>query len=216
MKNVSAVVFAALAPLIGGLIAGLLVPGAAIAAPLTVTVTDSVGKPVRNAVVVAELPGKRAPAIAQGYTMLQKNIAFQPFVLVVPVGGTVVFPNADNTRHQVYSFSATKRFELKLFARDQTRSVLFERAGVVALGCNIHDQMSAFLFITDNAWTARTDERGVAVLPDLPDGSGKIAVWHPYQRAPDNRIFLPLVAGQRTAAASLRLREPPMLGAGGY
>ena len=186
------------------------------AAPLAVTVLDAVGHPVRDAVVVVDLPGKHAPVVGRGYTMLQKDIAFHPFVLVVPVGATVSFPNADNTRHQVYSFSATKRFELKLFARDQTRSVSFERAGVVALGCNIHDQMSAFVFVTDNAWTVRTDEHGTALLPDLPNAAGTVTVWHPYQRSPDNRATMPLAAGQRTATVTLHLRPPPIRASDGY
>ncbi|WP_353230262.1 methylamine utilization protein [Novosphingobium sp.] len=186
------------------------------AGTLAVTVVDSGGHPVRDAVVVAELPGKHAPVVQHSYTMLQKDIAFHPFVLVVPVGATVSFPNADNTRHQVYSFSAPRPFELKLFARDETRSVRFDRPGVVALGCNIHDAMSAFVFVADNAWTARTDDAGVAMLPDLPNVAGHITVWHPYQRSPDNRVDIAIAAGARTATTTLHLRMPPMHTMGGY
>ena len=72
---------------------------------------------------------------------------FHPFVLIVPVGAKVSFPNLDPTRHHVYSFSPAKQFELKLFARDQSRSVVFDKPGVVALGCNIHDAMTAFIVV---------------------------------------------------------------------
>ena len=89
----------------------------------------------------------------------QQNLQFQPF-LNVPVGADVSFPNFDPTKHHVYSFSPAKRFELKLFARDQSRTVHFDKAGVVALGCNIHDQMSAFIVVTDSGWTAQTNAPG--------------------------------------------------------
>ena len=200
----------ALAPLF------LLTAAQAQAATLTVSVVDAAGKPVRDAVVVADLPGAHAAPVGRGYTVLQKDIAFHPFVLVVPVGATVSFPNGDNTRHHVYSFSPTKHFELKLFARDQSRSVLFDKAGAVALGCNIHDRMSAFVFVTANAWTARTDERGVAVLTDLPNAVGHLTIWHPYLRAPGNSVSVPLSAGQHTATATVRLRSPPMHDMPGY
>lgn len=190
--------------------------GEAVAAPLTLRVVDSAGHPVPDAVVVAELPGAHPMRIGHGYTVAQKDIAFHPFVLVVPVGATVSFPNGDNTRHQVYSFSPAKRFELKLFARDQTRSVTFDRPGVVALGCNIHDQMSAYVFVADNAWTARSDEHGLAIIMDAPNQAGVLRVWHPYLRAPNNTIELPLAAGQRSASVTLRLRPPPVHASGDY
>ena len=197
-------------------LAALFLASAAHGSRLAVTVVDAAGHPVRDAVVVAELPGKRAPAIGRDYAMTQQDMAFHPFVLVVPVGASVTFPNADNTRHQVYSFSAPKRFELRLFARDQSRSVRFDVPGVVALGCNIHDMMSAFIFVSDNAWTAKTDEHGIAVLPDLPGDAGQLVIWHPYLRSPDNRTAVWLAAGQRAAKVILRLRPPPMQGMGGY
>ena len=198
------------------LLTAMIFASAAQGAPLAVTVIDASGHPVRDAVVVAELPGKHVPVIGHGYAMLQKDITFHPFVLVVPVGASVSFPNADNTRHQVYSFSAPKRFELKLFARDQTRSVRFDLPGVVALGCNIHDQMSAFIFVADNAWTAQSDAAGKAMLPDLPAADGRLIVWHPYLHSPENRLSVPFAAGQRTATVTLHLRAPPMRGMGGY
>ena len=100
----------------------------------------------------------RAPAAA--IVVSQKNLQFHPFLTIVPVGADVSFPNLDPTKHHVYSFSPAKRFELKLFAKDQSRTVHFDKPGVVALGCNIHDQMSAFIVVTDSAWTARTNAQG--------------------------------------------------------
>ena len=103
----------------------------------------------------------RAPRRAGGrFVVSQKNLQFHPFLTIVPVGADVSFPNLDPTKHHVYSFSPAKRFELKLFAKDQSRTVHFDKPGVVALGCNIHDQMSAFIVVTDSAWTARTNAQG--------------------------------------------------------
>ena len=135
----------------------------AAAAPLTVRVVDARGKPVGDAVVTLRPVGvsARGPAVSGGYSVSQKNMQFQPFVQIVPVGSNVSFLNRDATKHHVYSFSRAKHFELKLFARDQSRSVRFDNAGVVALGCNIHDAMSAFIFVTDSPWTARTSAQGL-------------------------------------------------------
>jgi hypothetical protein len=123
----------------------------------------------------------------------------------------VSFPNLDPTKHHVYSFSAAKRFELKLFARDQSRTVHFDKPGVVALGCNIHDAMSAFIVVTDSLWTERTDARGMAVFGNAPNAPARLTVWHPYLRAPGGVVQTNLAAGQRGANFSIRLRAPPTM-----
>jgi plastocyanin len=140
------------------------------AAPLAVRVVDASGRPVRDAVVTLYPAGSaaRAPSAGGRFVVSQQNLQFHPFLTIVPVGADVSFPNLDPTKHHVYSFSPTKRFELKLFAKDQSRTVHFDKAGVVALGCNIHDQMSAFIVVTDSAWTARTNGQGMAVFADAP------------------------------------------------
>ena len=182
------------------------------AAPLTVRVVDAAGKPVRNAVVTLRPAGgaARPMRVAGAYSVSQKDLQFHPFVLVVPVGATVSFPNLDPTKHHVYSFSPAKRFELKLFARDQSRSVHFDKAGMVALGCNIHDAMSAYIVVTDSAWTSRTNDRGVVRFGDAPAAAGTLSVWHPYLRAPGGSLSQRLAANQTGASFSVRLRAPPM------
>ena len=121
------------------------------------------------------------------------------------------FPNLDPTKHHVYSFSPAKRFELKLFARDQSRTVHFDKPGVVALGCNIHDQMSAFIFVTDTGWTARTNAQGVASFADAPNSPARVAVWHPYLRAPGGQVEQTIAATQRNMSFQVRLRPPPAM-----
>lgn len=187
-------------------------PVALVAAPLAVQVKDASGRPVENAVVTfraAGAPARRAKP-ARRYEVSQKQIQFHPFVLVVPVGAEVAFPNLDPTKHHVYSFSPAKRFELKLFARDQSRSVRFDQPGVVALGCNIHDAMTAFIVVADSAWTAKTDAHGMVQFSDAPGTPGTLSVWHPYLRAPGNSIARLIASGSGTQGFTVRLRAPPM------
>jgi plastocyanin len=182
-----------------------------------VRVVDSSGRPVRDAVVTLyPSAGARAPRPGSRYVVAQQNLQFHPFLTIVPVGADVSFPNLDPTKHHVYSFSSAKRFELKLFARDQSRTVRFDKAGVVALGCNIHDQMSAFIVITDSAWTARTNAQGMAAFGDAPNAAGRMTVWHPWLRAPGGVIEQAIGAGQRSANFSIRLRPPPSMPAMDY
>ena len=185
-------------------VAGVASPLAA--APLSVRVTDVSGRPVRDAVVTLYPAGSAArPARPGGrFVVSQQNLQFRPFLTIVPVGADVSFPNLDPTKHHVYSFSPAKKFELKLFARDQSRTVHFDKPGVVALGCNIHDQMSAFVVVTDSAWTARTNVQGMAMFADVPNAPARLAVWHPYLRAPGSTG----PAARRIGAAKRRLPGP--------
>lgn len=184
------------------------------AGPLTVRITDPSGKPVPNAVV--SLPSGR-PGNGGRFVVSQKNLAFHPFVVVVPVGASVSFPNFDDTRHHVYSFSTAKRFELKLFAKEQSRSIIFDRPGIVALGCNIHDRMSAFIVVTDRTQTALTDANGVARLQTAPGSAAtKLSVWHPYLRSPANRLDVSVFPNETSKVVQVRLRPAPIHGMGGY
>jgi plastocyanin len=191
--------------------AGVSLSASLVAAPLSVRVVDAAGRPVRDAVVTLYPSGSaaRAPRAGGHYVVSQQNLQFHPFLTIIPVGADVSFPNFDPTKHHVYSFSPAKRFELKLFAKDQSRTVHFDKAGVVALGCNIHDQMTAFIVVTDSAWTARTNGQGIAAFADAPDAPGRVTVWHPYLRAPGGIVQQGLSTAQRSASFSVRLRPPP-------
>jgi plastocyanin len=203
-----------------GILLALAFAGAAsplAAAALAVRVVDSSGHPVRDAVVTLyPSAGARAPRARGRYVVSQQNLQFHPFLTIVPVGANVSFPNLDPTKHHVYSFSPAKRFELKLFARDQSRTVHFDKPGVVALGCNIHDAMSAFIVVTDSAWTARTNAQGMAVFGDAPNSPARLTVWHPYLRAPGGVVQQAVGSGQRIASFSVRLRPPPTMPAMDY
>jgi plastocyanin len=189
-----------------------------VAAPLSVRVFDSSGHPVRDAVITLYPSGGGAPAPrANGrFVIAQQNLQFHPFVTIIPVGADVSFPNLDPTKHHVYSFSPAKKFELKLFAKDQSRTVHFGKAGVVALGCNIHDQMSAFIVVTDSAWTARTNAQGIASFGDAPDTPARLTLWHPYLRAPGGQIQQAIAPSQRSLSFQVRLRPPPAMASMDY
>ncbi len=177
--------------LIALLLAAIALPGAALAGDLSLTVRDTLGRPVANAVVTVYPAGgaPRAPArFPWPMTVSQHDLQFDPFVLVAPVGAVVAFPNQDKVRHHVYSFSAGNRFELKLYGREQARTVTFKAAGVAAIGCNIHDQMVGFIKVVDTPFAIKTGIDGVALIPALPAGAATARVWHPSMRAKDNEI----------------------------
>ena len=202
----------------GILALGLFISSApAPAAPVTVRVVDSNGKPVRDAVVTLRpAAGAQRPSPGGNFTVSQEDMEFHPFVLVVPVGATVAFPNKDSTRHHVYSFSPAKKFELKLFAKDQSRRVTFDKAGVVPLGCNIHDAMTAFIVVTDSAWSAKTGLNGTVQFANAPTGATRVQVWHPYLRARANTVEQALQASKRNMSVSIALRPAPMAMSHGY
>jgi plastocyanin len=153
-----------------------------------ITVKDANGVPVRDAVVTimpASGVAGRPVRFAWANRMVQKDIAFNPATLIVPVGSEVGFPNADKVRHHVYSFSRAAKFDLKLFGRDETRSHRFAVAGNVGLGCNIHDRMKGYIKVVDTPFAAKTDEYGQLRIAGLPGGRATVKVWHPLQRAQD-------------------------------
>jgi len=186
---------------------------AARAGELIVSLKDASGQPVANAVVAYHpAAGAPAPRPSGPYVMTQADIRFDPFVIVVPIGAEVQFPNHDKVRHHVYSFSLAKRFEIKLYGRDETRSISFDHPGVVSLGCNIHDQMMGFIYVTDTPYTAKPGPNGETVLEGLPAGPGTLTVWQPFLKSRNNEMTQAVnvpAQGETRVALSLALRPPP-------
>jgi len=150
-------------------------------AEIAATVTDDQGRPVADAVVVA-VPsegGVRVPARPRDAVVDQVDQEFTPRVTAVAVGTSVRFPNHDNIRHQVYSFSPTKRFELPLYAGVPAEAVVFDKPGVVVLGCNIHDWMIGYIYVSESPYFAKTRADGTALITDLPPRAYAVRVWHP-------------------------------------
>jgi plastocyanin len=172
----------------------------AAAAGLVVAVGDLRGGLVPEALVYAIPEAKRPLPPPRHAVMDQKNRMFVPHVLPIQTGTAVTFPNSDNVRHQVYSFSRAKKFQLPLYAGTPAAPVVFDKAGVVILGCNIHDQMSAYLVVVDTPYFALTTD-GRAELEGLPEGRYDVRVWYAGMR--NEPPFQPVVLGaneQKTLA----------------
>lgn len=186
------------------------------AGDLAVSLKTPAGQPVTDAVImVVPQSGKGQVRVGASYRMAQKDLQFQPFVLIVPVGAEVAFPNLDPVRHHVYSFSNAKVFELKLYGRDENRRVKFDKPGVVAVGCNIHDAMSAYIRVVDTPYAAKTGAGGEVTISGVPAGGATVTIWHPYLKAARNEtsraVAIP-AAGVIRQALVLDLRKP----AGGH
>ena len=139
-------------------------------------------KPFAGAVVTVQGTVARAPIAPVSAVVDQINLAFVPDLIVIPVGSTVEFPNSDSVSHQIYSFSPTKRFQLPLYHGKPYPPVHFDQAGIVTLGCNIHDKMLGYIYVTDAAYFGRTDASGVWVANNVPRGVYHLSVWHPLLR----------------------------------
>jgi plastocyanin len=165
-----------------GLCAAALLAGAAVAGAATVQVLalGKAGRPLADAVLLLEPQGPKAAVqpLVQ-VEISQQGRRFVPAVTVVPVGTQVQFPNRDTVRHHVYSFSPSKKFELKLYVGRPENPVEFDRAGVVVLGCNIHDTMVGWVIVSDTPWYAKTSASGRVALTDVPAGSYVLRSWHP-------------------------------------
>jgi hypothetical protein len=192
----------------------------ALAADLSVVLRTAAGKPVANAVVMVRPQGyvARGPIRFPGpYRVAQHDMQFDPFVLIVPVGAEVAFPNLDPFKHHVFSFSPAKTFELKLYGREDARTVTFDKVGVVTLGCNIHDDMAAYIQVVDTPFAAKSSATGELTITGLPPGPARVTVWHPYLRTPRNEMVeqTTIPASGAQLSETLALRPAPMR-RGGY
>ncbi len=153
-------------------------------AEIAATVTDDQGLPVADAVVVAvpadgsARPPAKAGERPRAGVVDQVDKEFTPKVTAVLVGTAVTFPNHDDVRHQVYSFSPAKRFELPLYAGVPAGPVVFDKPGVVVLGCNIHDWMVGYIYVSESQYFAKTGKDGKAMIAELPPRTYAVRVWH--------------------------------------
>ena len=179
---------------------------AAHAAGVEVVVTDPSGNPLADAVVMLEPTGAH-PSLKpmQGVQIVQRDLQFSPSVSVVTVGTPVMFPNQDTVRHHVYSYSAAKTFQIKLYAGVPHTPIVFDRPGVAVLGCNIHDSMIAWVVVTDTPLWARSSGAGVARVPDVPAGGYQLHVWHSSLAETTPAQLLPLTVGAADVDRRIKL-----------
>ncbi|HTT01248.1 MAG TPA: carboxypeptidase regulatory-like domain-containing protein [Steroidobacteraceae bacterium] len=198
------------------MLAMLLLSSVALAPParagsgnVSVSVLQTDGKPVVGAIITLHaLDAALRPAPPMRAAMDQINLAFEPDVLVISVGSTVEFPNTDTTRHQVYSFSAAHPFQLPLYRGKPYPPEHFDRAGLVTLGCNIHDDMLAYILVTDAPYFGRTDAAGNWSASTVPRGRYRVEVWHPRGRDAAHDLERELRVGDtERAEVTIRLQR---------
>lgn len=158
------------------------------AAELLITLQDAeTGLPLEDAVVEVRLPiGLQAEfSSSSDYSVDQVEKEFVANVTVITVGSRVDFPNSDDILHHVYSFSPAKVFELPLYGngRNVSFSELFEQAGIVEIGCNIHDWMLGYIYVAQTILAVKTDANGQAQISNVPAGDFSVKLWHPRAQA---------------------------------
>jgi hypothetical protein len=156
----------------------LLGAGLACANEIVATVKDDGGAPLQDAVVIAvsvvpiKLPAPRLE------TIVQESKEFKPFVKAVLVGTPIQFPNRDDVLHHVYSFSPARTFELKAYSGTPPQPIVFDRPGPVAIGCNIHDWMLAYVYVSESPYFGVTGADGRVRMTNVPPGNYSVRVWH--------------------------------------
>jgi plastocyanin len=196
----------------------------ALAADVSFKITDNKNAPVADAVVSLvplDAPAKISPP-TEPLEIGQHGQEFEAFVTPLVAGTTVNFPNEDSVNHQVYSQSAAKKFALPLYKPGENGKVVFDHAGVVAIGCNIHDWMLTYVVVLDTPWFAKTASDGAATIANAPPGRYRIEVWHPRLAKNETRELALTDAALAPQNFSLalkpdrRIRRAPGPAAGGY
>lgn len=190
---------------------------AVISAPLiaaqAIKVIDQAGNPLKDAVIFVAGPSAKANP-HQPAVMDQINKRFVPHVLTVPVGQQVEFPNSDDIRHHVYSFSEPKTFELKLYSGKPETPITFDNPGIVVLGCNIHDSMVGYIVVSHTHWWGQTDATGFAHLGNLteaPHVIKELSIWHPHladQTKAFTKMQAPTPNANNTSVITLNVKAP--------
>jgi plastocyanin len=179
------------------------------AANVQVQIVDQAGAPVADAVVYAVPVNGKLPAAKPVPAVIdQVKRHFVPMVSVVQTGASVSFPNKDNIEHDVYSFSPAKRFELNLYHGIPANPVVFDKPGLVVMGCNIHDTMVAYLLIVETPYFAKTDADGRATIANVPADSYKLVAWHSRLTDPNAQPTQKIAANSDVAAKfALQLKK---------
>jgi plastocyanin len=156
---------------------GLVCANIAFAESVKVTVKSKSGTPSADTIVIFDPLDATPPPSHDAAIVDQVNKTFVPHVSVIRTGTAVAFPNSDRIRHQVYSFSPSHPFTLKLYAGSPRTDIIFDKPGMVVLGCNIHDSMVGFIAVVNSPYFAKIPASGTADM-DLPPGRYRLRVWN--------------------------------------
>jgi len=174
---------------------------------LNITVIDENNKPIENAVVY--INESLAESIEKVVVIDQVDKEFIPYVTAIRRGSAINFPNNDEIRHQVYSFSNSKNFELPLYKGNEFRPVIFEKSGEVPLACNIHDWMKAYIYVVDTDKFDLTNNEGKGELVNLKAGQYEVLVWHPEQGADVSESLQTVTLGNSPQQLKFTLAQTP-------
>ena len=180
------------------------------AAEVSATVKDASGVAVSDAVVLFYPKRGNIPATKITTEEIdQVDKEFVPYVKVVMVGTPINFTNKDNVRHHVYSFSETKKFELMLYSGTPSKPVVFDKPGVVTVGCNIHDWMLAYIYVSETPYFGKTGADGKVQIGNLPTGDYIARIWHPRMAGAEETTAQNVNAGKNPADVSWAIKLKP-------
>lgn len=181
----------------------LAVPAGAGTVEGSVALLDKGGRPAKDlSEVVVYLEGVEGPLPPVTASITMERKTFEPHLVVIPVGGTVEFPNADPIFHNVFSITAPNTFDLDFYKKPETGSWTFRHPGVVKVYCNIHPQMRAVVVVRDNPYYAQADERGTFRIEGVPAGTHVLTAWHERAEPVSTRVTVP---AEGSVAASISL-----------
>ena len=169
-------------------VVGALACQVAMAASLVLQVVDEQGAALEHAAVALKPVGATPPLKPRTAEIVQQGKRFIPLMTAVPTGTAIRFPNLDTVRHHVYSFSPAKSFELKLYIGTPAAPVVFDKPGVVVMGCNIHDPMVAYVVVSDTPWMGVSDAAGQVRIDGVPAGEYELEYWHPRWAGSTNEL----------------------------
>ncbi|MES2696793.1 MAG: hypothetical protein V4773_25215 [Verrucomicrobiota bacterium] len=197
---------------------------AATGGSIRVEIKDPKGAPVPDAVaslIPLDTPARTTPPTTP-IVIVQDKEEFQTYVTAVVVGTQVSFPNRDKVDHHVYSFSKPKNFDIPLYRGEARELITFEQPGIVKIGCNIHDWMSAYIVVLATPFFAKSPNDGIAPISGLPSGRYRLEVWHPRVAKSVDREVTVDTGNPATQVISVtlgvdrRIRRAPETDAGGY
>ncbi|NBD96100.1 MAG: methylamine utilization protein [Gammaproteobacteria bacterium] len=169
-----------LRPAMAGLLFLLAFSSLANAAALVVSVSGESGQPIEDAVISLQgVSGAPGHSELKRHVVDQKGRQFRPWVTAATVGEDVVIRNSDEITHHVYSFSPTRQFSFRLQEGEAHAAMTMSEAGVIVMGCNIHDWMVGYVHVADGQYSSTTDEQGLASWDGLPTGNWRVSLWHP-------------------------------------
>jgi plastocyanin len=184
----------------------LYLPGQVMAGKMTgIVKAKGLRSPADILVYVVKAPPVQEDLSKTKFIMDQQNLTFNPHILPIPVGASVQFPNNDKVDHNIFSLSRTKKFNLGSYPPGQSKTVLFDKSGIVELRCDVHAEMAAYIMVLKNPYYAVTDDQGRFEIPDskyleqsgikgikgLPAGNYVLKIWHEKLKTKKQMVTIP-------------------------